>query len=153
MKIQDIMSTDLEYLSVNDNLFEAACLMRDHNIGLIPVVDAQKKLVGVVTDRDLVVRGIAERRPNSLEVGKIMSSVLVKASPDMSIDEAVQVMEESQVRRLPVVDNEDYLVGVVTLGDIALKDSREKMVSKALSKISETRNPYASNDIQPPSVH
>lgn len=152
MKLKDIMSTDLEYVSIDDNIFEAACLMRDHNIGLIPVVD-QRKLVGVVTDRDLVVRGIAERRPNSLEVGKVMSSVLVKGFPDMSVEEAITIMQDAQVRRLPVVDQADHLVGVVSLGDIALKNSQKEMVSQAFSEISETHNPNASNDIQSSPVH
>lgn len=152
MKLKDVMSTDLEYVTVHDNLYEAACLMRDHNIGLVPVVDQKKKLVGVVTDRDLVVRGIAERRPNSLEVGKVMSSVLVKGSPDMTVEEAIQQMQDAQVRRLPVVNPEDQLVGIVTLGDLAKKKPKEKMISQTLSKISEDRNPYASNDIQSPYV-
>lgn len=152
MKLKDIMSTDLEYVSVDDSIFEAACLMRDHNIGLIPVVD-QKELVGVVTDRDLVIRGIAERRPNSLEVGKVMSSVLVKGFPDMSIEEAINRMQDAQVRRLPVVDQAGHLVGIVSLGDIALKNPEKQAVSQALQEISETHNPNASNDLQTPPVH
>ena len=150
MQLKDLMVTDLEYVSVNDNLYEAACLMRDHNIGLLPVVDEERKLVGVVTDRDLVIRGIAERRPNSLEIGKVMSSVLVKASPETTVEEAIQLMQDAQVRRLPVVNEDDQLVGIVSLGDIALRNPKQEMVSKTLSKISETRNPYASNHIQSP---
>lgn len=150
MQLKDLMVTDLEYVSVNDNLYEAACLMRDHNIGLLPVVDEERKLVGVVTDRDLVIRGIAERRPNSLEIGKVMSSVLVKASPETTVEEAIQLMQDAQVRRLPIVNEDDQLVGIVSLGDIALKNPKQEMVSRTLSKISESRNPYASNDIQSP---
>lgn len=150
MKLKEIMSTDLEYMTVDDNLYEAACLMRDHNIGMIPVVDHEGKLVGVVTDRDLVIRGIAERRPNSLEIGKVMSSVLVKGSPEMTVDEAIRQMQEAQVRRLPIVDQQDRLVGIVSLGDLALKAPQDHMLSQTSKKISETRNPYASNHIQSP---
>lgn len=150
MNIQDVMSTDLEYVSIEDNLYEAACLMRDHNIGMIPVVD-EGKLVGVVTDRDLVVRGMAERRPNSLEVGKVMSKVLVKGFPDMSVEEAEKLMAEAQVRRLPVVDHENRLIGVISLGDLALR--ADKNVSHAISKISETHDSTSSNDLQSFPIH
>lgn len=150
LKLQDVMSTDLEYVSTKDNLYEAACLMRDHNIGLIPVVD-QGKLVGVVTDRDIVVRGVAERRPNSLEVGKVMSSTLVKGFPEMSVGEAEELMAQAQVRRLPVVDHENRLVGIVSLGDLALR--ARKNVTHAVSEISETHDPTSSNDLQSSSFH
>lgn len=152
MQLKNFMSTDLEYLSAHDNMYEAACLMRDHNIGMIPVVD-QNKLVGVVTDRDIVIRGVAERRPNSLEVGKIMSSVLVKGTPEMSVDEAAKVMADAQVRRLPIVDQNDRLVGIISLGDMAQKQSTTADISQIVSEISETHNPHASNDLQSPQMH
>lgn len=147
LQLKDIMSTDIEYLSREDNIYEAACLMRDHNIGMIPVVH-EGRLMGVVTDRDIVVRGVAERRPNSLEVGKIMSRVLVKGKPQMSTEEAAKMMADAQVRRLPIVDEQDRLVGIISLGDLAKHDA-DRTVLHTISEISETHDPTASNDIQP----
>jgi CBS domain-containing protein len=145
-KVRDIMSTDLEYVSPQDNVFEAAVLMKDHNIGAVPVVE-NGQLRGMVTDRDLVIRNIAERRPNSAPVGEIMSTHLVYCTPDMSVDEAAKLMAEAQVRRLPVVEN-NRLVGMVSLGDMAVRQPYQNEASEALNVISETHNPHASNDLQ-----
>lgn len=144
-KLKDIMSTDLAYLSPNDNLFEAATMMRDHNIGMIPVVE-NGTLKGVVTDRDIVIRGVADKKPNSTTISEIMSSQLVYGTPDMSVDEAARLMADTQVRRLPVIENEK-LVGVVSLGDMAVRQPYQDEASQALNEISETHNPHASNDI------
>jgi CBS domain-containing protein len=144
-QLREIMATDVAYVSLEDNVFEAASLMRDHDIGMVPVVE-QGRLRGVITDRDLVVRGIAEKKPNSSTVSEVMSSRLVYGTPDMSVDEAAQLMADAQVRRLPVVENE-RLVGVISLGDIAVHTPSQDEASEALHEISETRNPYTSNNI------
>ncbi|WP_124728008.1 CBS domain-containing protein [Staphylospora marina] len=145
-KVRDIMSTDIEYVSPQDNVFEAAVLMKDHNIGAVPVVE-NGQLRGMVTDRDLVIRNIAERRPNSAPVGEIMSTRLVYCTPDMSVDEAARLMAEAQVRRLPVVEN-NRLIGMVSLGDLAVHQPYQDEAGEALQVISETHNPHASNDLQ-----
>lgn len=145
-QLRDIMSTDVAYCSPQDNVYEAASLMKDHNVGMIPVVE-NGVLKGVVTDRDLVIRGIAERKPNSMTVGQIMSNQLLTGTPDMSIDEAARLMAEAQVRRLPVVEN-NKLVGIVSLGDLAVQGRYEDEAGRALNEISETHNPRVSNDIQ-----
>ncbi|SEM71184.1 CBS domain-containing protein [Lihuaxuella thermophila] len=145
-QLRDIMSTDVAYCSPQDNVYEAACLMKDHNVGMIPVVE-NGALKGVVTDRDLVIRGIAERKPNSLSVGQIMSNQVLTGTPDMSVDEAARLMADAQVRRLPVVEN-NKLVGVVSLGDLAVQERYEDEAGQALNEISETHNPRVSNDIQ-----
>jgi CBS domain-containing protein len=144
-QLKDIMATDIAYVTLEDNVFEAASLMRDHDIGMVPVVD-QGMLRGVITDRDLVVRGIAEKRPNSSTVSEVMSSRLIYGTPDMSVDEAAKLMADAQVRRLPVVENE-RLVGVISLGDIAVHTPSQNEASAALHEISETHHPHASNDI------
>ncbi|MBA4492891.1 CBS domain-containing protein [Paenactinomyces guangxiensis] len=145
-QLRDIMSTDLCYCSPQDNIYEAASLMKTYNVGMIPVVE-NGALKGVITDRDLVIRGIAERKPNSMTVGEIMSDQVVSATPDMSVDEAAQLMADAQVRRLPVVEN-NQLIGVVSIGDMAVRQPYENEASQALNEISETHNPNVSSDVQ-----
>ncbi|TCS95028.1 CBS domain-containing protein [Hazenella coriacea] len=144
-QLKDIMSKDVAYVAPNDNVYEAASRMRSQNVGLMPVVD-QGELKGVVTDRDIVVRGIAEKKPNSIQVQDVMSSQLVTGSPQMSVDEAAQLMADAQVRRLPIVDN-NQLVGIVSLKDMAVRAPYQNEASQALNEISETHQANASNDI------
>lgn len=151
MQVKEVMSTDVATIAPEDNVYEAACLMRDQNVGAIPVVK-RGQLVGMITDRDIVVRGVAEKRPNSLRVDRLMSSELVYGSPDMSIDEASQIMGKAQVRRLPIVE-QGRLVGMLSLGDLALHPRSKDEMKQAISEISETHNPYRSNDLQPPPLH
>lgn len=144
-KVRDIMSTDIAHLSPDDNVFEAATIMRDENVGMIPVCE-NGQLKGIITDRDIVTRGIAEKKPNSCQINDIMSSHLVYGTPEMSIDEAAEKMAEAQIRRLPVVD-QNQLIGVVSLGDLAVRSPYQNEASDALSEISETHNPRTSNNI------
>jgi len=144
--LRDIMSTNVTYVSPQDNVFEVASMMKNNNIGMLPVVE-NGELKGVITDRDIVVRGIAEKLPNSSTVGEIMTQNLVCGTPDMSIDEAAQLMADAQVRRLPVVEN-NQLVGVVSLGDLAVRQPYQNEAGQALNEISETHNPHVSSDLQ-----
>ncbi|MGA8944085.1 MAG: CBS domain-containing protein [Thermoactinomyces sp.] len=144
--LRDIMSTNVYSVTPQDNVYEVAERMRQSNIGMMPVVD-NGQLVGVVTDRDLVTRGIANKMPGSSSVADIMSTNLVYGTPDMSVDEAARLMAEAQVRRLPVVEN-NRVVGVVSIGDLAVREPYQDEAGQALNKISETHNPNASNDLQ-----
>jgi CBS domain-containing protein len=133
--IRDIMTDDVECCTLLDNVFEVATKMREWNVGAIPIVDGEK-LVGMITDRDIVIRGVAEKHPGSTKVEDIMSEQLVTVTPDMNTREAAQLMAENQVRRLPVVEG-DRLVGIVALGDFAVRDLTDDQAKKALSEISE----------------
>lgn len=133
--IRDIMTTEIEACSILDNVYEAAVKMKELNIGVIPVVDGNR-LLGIVTDRDIVVRGIAEKRPNSSKVEKVMTTELVTISPDSSVQDAVELMSQHQIRRLPVVEG-DKLVGMVSLGDLAVEEMTDNRAKIALSEISE----------------
>lgn len=144
-KVRDIMSIDLAHLSPDDNLFEAATMMRNENVGMVPVCEGGH-LKGIITDRDIVTRAIAQKKPNSCQISEIMSDQLVYGTPDMSVDDAAQKMADAQIRRLPIVEN-DQLVGVVSLGDLAVRSPYQNEASEALSEISETHNPHTSNDI------
>lgn len=135
-KIQDIMSHELECCTLLDNVYEVAVKMKEWNVGAIPIVDGEK-LVGMITDRDIAIRGVAEKRPGSTKVEEIMSSDLITVSPNTTSKEAAQIMAEHQIRRLPVVEGGN-LVGIVSLGDFAIRKLTDEQAGKALSEISET---------------
>ncbi|AMX84150.1 inosine-5'-monophosphate dehydrogenase [Geobacillus subterraneus] len=133
--VRDVMSTDVQYCTPLDNIYEVAVKMREFNVGAIPIVD-DGRLVGMITDRDLVVRGMAEKHPGSTAVTEVMSRDLVTLSPDDSLQKAADVMARHQIRRLPVVEN-GRLVGIVALGDLATNRYSDESAGRALSEISE----------------
>ncbi|MGG5253073.1 CBS domain-containing protein [Neobacillus sp. SM06] len=133
--IREIMTDDVECCSLLDNVYEVAVKMKELNVGAIPIVD-QGKLVGMITDRDIVIRGIAEKRPASSKVETVMSKQLISITPDASTQEAVRLMADHQIRRLPVVEG-DQLVGIVSLGDFAVRELTDDQAKAALSEISE----------------
>ncbi|NNU82453.1 CBS domain-containing protein [Geobacillus sp. BMUD] len=133
--VRDVMSADVQYCTPLDNLYEVAVKMRDFNIGAIPIVD-DGRLVGMITDRDIVVRGMAEKRPGSTAVTEVMSRDLVTLSPNDSVQKAAEMMARHQIRRLPVVEN-GRLVGIVSLGDLATNRYSDERAGRALSEISE----------------
>jgi CBS domain-containing protein len=137
-KIRDIMTDDVECCSLLDNVYEVAVKMKELNVGAIPIVD-ESKLVGMITDRDIVIRGVAEKNPGSTKVEKVMSNKLVTATAEMTTKEAARLMSENQIRRLPVVEGEK-LIGIVSLGDFATHDLTDEQAGQALSEISEQHN-------------
>jgi CBS domain-containing protein len=119
-RIQDVMTTNPETLPESTTVREAAEAMRANDIGDVVVVDDNGKLSGILTDRDIVVRVVAEGRdPRATRVGDIASRELTAVSPDDPVDRAVQLMRERAIRRLPVVDR-GKPVGIVSIGDLAL---------------------------------
>jgi CBS domain-containing protein len=134
-KISDIMSTDCITVSPQSNINEAAKMMRDHDIGFLPVIDGGK-LIGVVTDRDLVVRGYANDHSGSSSVKEVLSGNVRSISRNMSVDEAASLMSAEQIRRLPVVENGE-LIGILSIGDLATRDIFVSEAGEALSQISE----------------
>ncbi|ALS27449.1 CBS domain-containing protein [Paenibacillus cisolokensis] len=143
--VRDIMSTDCVTATRQDNIYELAVLMKKHDIGFVPIVEG-KKLIGVVTDRDLVVRGYAEKHSGSTAVSEVMTTDVMTIEPSLSVDEAAKIMASNQVRRLPVVENGD-LVGVVAIGDLAVREIFVNEAGEALSGISEHehRNPASAH--------
>jgi CBS domain-containing protein len=133
--VREVMTTDVDYCTPLDNVYEVAVKMRDLNVGAIPIVE-NERLIGLITDRDLVVRGIAEKRSGSNQVTNVMSENLITVSPDTSVQEAAQIMAKHQIRRLPVVEN-GKLVGMVSLGDLAINKNSDESAGHALSEISE----------------
>ncbi|WP_096154762.1 CBS domain-containing protein [Bacillus sp. FJAT-45066] len=133
--VREVMSTNVDVCTPLDNVFEVATKMKDLNVGAIPIVE-NNQIIGMITDRDLVVRGIAEKHPGSNPVTNVMSENLVTISADASLDEASNLMAEHQIRRLPVVEN-GQLVGIVSLGDLATNQYSDDSAGDALSEISE----------------
>lgn len=134
MHIRDVMTPNPRCVSPDDSIQSAAQIMRDEDTGAVPVCD-NGRAVGIVTDRDIVVRAIAEGRVNG-SVRDIATRDVISARPDMSTREAAELMSDHQVRRLPVVDG-DRLVGIVSLGDLAVKEAKDSRVGDTLEHISE----------------
>jgi CBS domain-containing protein len=129
-KVHEIMTADPATVTTKSTMSEAARVMRDENIGDVLVTE-EGQLRGVLTDRDIVVRGVAHERPAHTPVHEICSPSTVICAPNDDIDDAVTLMREHGVRRLPVVDA-GRLVGVVSLGDLAI----ERDQNSALAHIS-----------------
>jgi CBS domain-containing protein len=130
--IQDVMTTNPETLPESTTVREAAEAMRANDIGDVVVVDDNGKLSGILTDRDIVVRVVAEGRdPRTTRIGDIASRDLTAVSPDDPVDRAVQLMRDKAIRRLPAVDK-GKPVGIVSIGDLAL----DRDPGSALAEIS-----------------
>lgn len=135
MKIRDIMSKDIATLMSDDTIERAARLMKQYDVGSIPVC-TDDKIIGIITDRDIAVRSVAPGQVSSQRVGDVMSTNLVVGNPDMDVQDAASIMSDRQVRRLPIVEN-NSLVGIVSLGDISLEPTAQNSAEDALKNISE----------------
>lgn len=135
MIVKDVMTPNPRVVQPTESIQVAAEVMRSEDTGVVPVVDAGR-LVGLITDRDIVVRAVAGGESTQGPVQSVLSPDLVVATPDMSTADAAKLMAEHQVRRLPVVDG-DRLVGIVSIGDLAVKEGKDSRVGDTLEDISE----------------
>ncbi len=135
MNIRDVMTPNPRTVTPNDSIQNAARIMRDEDTGAVPVVE-NGQAVGMVTDRDIVIRAVAEDGQLNRPVGEIVSGSVICATPDMSTREAAELMSEHQIRRLPVVDK-NQLVGIVSIGDLAVKEGKDGRIGDTLQHISE----------------
>nr|WP_319488230.1 CBS domain-containing protein [uncultured Caproiciproducens sp.] len=136
MKVKDIMSKEIASLNSDDSIESAAQLMKRYDVGSIPVC-SQEKVIGIVTDRDIALRSMAEgQNAKQQKVGDIMSSNPIVGSPDMDVHDAAKIMSEKQIRRLPIVDHNN-LVGIVALGDISMEPTLQDNAEEALKNISQ----------------
>jgi CBS domain-containing protein len=135
MLISDVMTRDVDVISPGTTLSEAARKMRDRDVGSLPVAE-NDRLVGMVTDRDIVVKGIAaDRDAGRTTASEVMSPKMLYCFDDQSLEDVLANMGDVQVRRLPVVDREKKLVGIVSIGDLAKQGSATK-TGEALKDIS-----------------
>lgn len=140
MNIKEIMTKSIVSLNVNDTVEHAAYLMKEYNIGSIPVCEGEK-VIGIITDRDIALRSVAEGENfTKQKVREVMTSNPVLGTPDMDIQDAARLMSERQIRRLPIVQNGN-LVGIVALGDIAVEPNLKDKAEYALKNISEPCTP------------
>ena len=135
-KLKDLMSRDVKVISPDMSIREAAKQMRDWDFGMLPVGE-NDRMIGTISDRDITIRAVAEGKGADTNVRDVMSEGIAWAYEDDSVDEAVKIMSERQVRRLPVVDRDKRLVGIVALGDFAVESSEIRPAAQALSEISK----------------
>lgn len=146
MKAQDIMSRNPSCVTPETPLVEAARLMKDENIGVVPVVDTSdaKRLVGVLTDRDIAVRAVAEGRDGTTtSVGHIMTSDVRTSLPDASVNDVMELMGREQIRRIPIVDDRGILVGIIAQADIVLEAKDNRKAEKTVEQISQPSGKHA----------
>ncbi|QAT51071.1 CBS domain-containing protein [Caproiciproducens sp. NJN-50] len=135
MKVKDIMTKDVACVGSEDTIEQAAQLMKQYHVGSIPVC-RQKQVVGIVTDRDITLRATARKQGSDRKVSEVMSSNPVLGNPEMDVREAAKIMSEQQIRRLPVVE-QNQLVGIVALGDISVSQDSQGSAGQALNGISQ----------------
>jgi len=135
-QLKDVMSRDVKVISPDMPIEDAAKAMCEGGFGMLPVGE-NDRMVGAICDRDIAIRAVAEGKGPGTKVRAVMSAGIFWAYEDDSIEKAAKLMSEHQVRRLPVVNQDKRLVGIVALGDFAVDKSEIKPAAKALSKISE----------------
>jgi len=148
MKVRDVMVHKVVSVAPSASLAEAAKRMREANVGILPVVE-ETEVRGVITDRDVVVRAIAEDADlTNVLVGDCASTDPIVAHPEWDVDQAMETMARAQVGRLPVVENGNRLVGIVTLGSLALRAQKDKETLRAAKEVS--RRSSSSSDSERP---
>lgn len=140
MRIADVMTRDVAAIAPETTLKEAAERMRALDVGAIPVV-RDGKPVGIITDRDLAIRGVADGAPADTTVGELMSDEIVYVREGDYVEDAAEVMQARQVRRLLVVDDNDQLCGIVSLGDLALRGDSDELSEETLEDVSWPGHP------------
>jgi CBS domain-containing protein len=140
MKIREVMTPDAQCVGPDETLVDAASLMRQLDVGVLPVCD-DEEVVGMLTDRDIAIRAVAEGRDAaSTRVRDIMSPGTIVVYEDQEIEEAVHVLEQHQIRRAPVMNRQQKLVGIISLGDIAV-DASAALSGEALKHVSQPAEP------------
>lgn len=137
MKVTDVMSENVECISPVASLQEAAGRMRSLGVGSLPVCE-NDRIIGMITDRDITLRSVAEGQDPKLDVVRdAMTPEIVYCFEDQDVSEAAQLMRDKQIRRLPVMNRNKRLVGIVSLGDIATESGAKQLAGDALEGISE----------------
>ena len=135
MKISEVMTRDVQTIRPDQRVQEAASFMLSADAGSIPVTDGDR-LIGMITDRDIAVRGVAKGYGPDTPVRELMTNDIICVRADEDVDDAASKMSEAQVRRLPVIDDQERLCGIVSLGDLS-RDADEDAAAEALEGVSE----------------
>ena len=135
-QIRDVMTPNPQTVTEGDSVHDAARIMKEQDTGVVPVVDG-KKIIGTITDRDIVVRCVADgKNPLDASVKDVMTRSVRKVKEDATINEVITLMSSSEIRRVPVVNNRDEIVGIVSIGDLAA-DGEKNKVGSAMEQISQ----------------
>lgn len=142
MQVREVMTKDIVMADINDTVIDVAKLMEHHNIGCIPVIENGEKVLGVITDRDIVIKMAKHNYdPYNTLATTIMSDNLYYVRPDVDVKFAFDLMRKQQVRRLPVLEN-GKILGMISLGDLAVTAQDKKAeISEALTEISMPKGP------------
>jgi len=142
MQVKEVMTPGVECVQPNDSIAAAAQKMKDLDVGALPVCGDDARLKGMITDRDITVRAVAERcDPAATCVTDIMTPNIIYVFEDQDVTEAARLMKENQIRRLVVVNNDKRLVGIVSLGDVAVDTRDEELAGATLEAVSEPAEP------------
>jgi CBS domain-containing protein len=137
MQLKDVMTPQVEVIAPGASIYEAAEKMSHLDIGPLPVCDGER-LVGMLTDRDITVRAVAAGRdPLTTQVREVMTPDVVYGFDDQEVHDAARLMEQYQIRRLPVLNRSKQLVGIVALGDLAVHPGNQPVVAEVLEHVSE----------------
>ncbi|HEY0605484.1 MAG TPA: CBS domain-containing protein [Herpetosiphonaceae bacterium] len=143
MQVSEIMTSDVQTVTPDTDLVTVAKYMKDLDVGVIPVVEGEQ-LVGLITDRDIVIRAVAAgKQAKESQVREHMSPSPTTVSSNDNVSKAAEIMAREQIRRLPVVDG-GKLVGIVSIGDVAVDAGKDKLTGNALEQISEPSRPRSS---------
>jgi CBS domain-containing protein len=137
IQLKEIMTPAVETIRPDSTLRDAAEKMRSLDVGSLPVYD-NRELKGMITDRDITIRAVAVGRdPSSTKVSDVMSSEVIYCFEDQSVEEGAQVMEQHQIRRLLILSRDHQLVGIVSLGDLAVRSTDDQISAEVLEEVSE----------------
>lgn len=143
MRIGDIMTRQVRSLKGTQTLVDAAKLMQELDVGVVPIVGNNNDLVGVLTDRDIVVRSIASGNdPNMTRIDSVMTKDAITITPEIDVQDAARIMSDEKVRRLPVVEGM-RLIGMISLGDLAANVKSDMMAGDVLEDVSKPIGPKA----------
>ena len=137
-RVRDIMTSNPETCRPSDLIRDVARIMADRDTGVVPVIDDSRKIIGLITDRDIVVRLVAEGKdPAKAHVNDAMTKSIRSVKEDTPLDEVTRLMSSAQIRRVPVVNQRDEIIGIVSVGDIATETGDRGKVGHTIEKISE----------------
>ena len=139
-RVRDIMTSNPECLREKDSVVEAARIMKSEDTGVVPIIDDNGKLMGMITDRDIIVRLVADgRNPLDCKINEAMTKHVRSVDEDATVDEVLSVMRGANVRRVPVCDRSGVVVGIVSMADLATETQEKGKVGDVVQDISEAR--------------
>jgi CBS domain-containing protein len=143
MQVKDFMTSGVECISPDTTLREAAQRMKELDVGLLPICGENDRLAGMITDRDITIRAVADGLdPSTAQADDVMTPMVIYCYEDQEVSDAAHMMEQNQIRRLVVLNHEKRLVGIVSLGDLAVDTGDEELAGHTLEAVSEPATPW-----------